>query len=194
MTDSSRLPPGLRSLVERELQSGERITWMEQPIPGRMARGSLGLVLFGIPWTAFAIFWVTMAATGVSKSKAPGPFWAFPLFGVPFILIGLGLLASPYWARRAALRSVYVLTDRRAIVFRAGWRGSVTVRSFEPAALTDLKREQCADGSGDLVFTQDWRRGSRGGSYATNVGFVAVRDVKNVEELVRALARKGAAA
>ncbi len=190
MSELAQLPQTLRSQVESELQSGERILWMDQPLPGRLARSSLGLVLFGIPWTAFAIFWVAMATVGVSKSNAPGAFWLFPLFGVPFVLVGLGMLSSPYWMRRSALRCAYVLTDRRAIIFQAGWRESISVRSFEPAALRDLNRTQHSDGSGDLVFTEDWRRGSKGRQYRTKVGFIAVRDVKTVEQMVRALAQK----
>jgi hypothetical protein len=191
MTDSTTLSRELRSQVEMELQSGERIAWMDQPIPGRLARGSLGLVIFGIPWTAFSIFWVTMAAKGMSKSGVGPIGWLFPLFGVPFILIGIGMLSSPYWARRRAERMAYVLTDRRAMIIQGGWRGSVNVRSFDPAVLKgDLQRKQHADGSGDLIFTQELRRGSKGRQYATNIGFLAVRDVKAVEEMVRTLAQK----
>ena len=100
------------------------------------------------------------------------------------------MLSSPYWARRKARRSAYVLTDRRAILFTAGGRGSVTIRSFEPERLTDLRREQHADGSGDLVFAQDIRRDSDGDRHSTGVGFLAIREVKAVEELVRALAQR----
>jgi hypothetical protein len=178
------LPRELRTQVELELQSGERIVWMDQPIPGRMARGSMGLVIFGIPWTAFAIFWVTMAAQGISKSNAGPMGWLFPLFGVPFILIGIGMLSSPYWARRRAERMAYVITDRRAIIFQG-------VRSFEPSALKgELQRKQHADGSGDLIFAQEFRRGSKGRTYTHNIGFLAVRDVKGIEEMVRTLAQK----
>jgi hypothetical protein len=191
MNEFSSLPREVRSQVEMELQSGERIAWMDQPIPGRMARGSLGLVIFGIPWTAFAVFWMVMAAKGVSNTKGGAITWLFPLFGLPFVLIGIGMLSSPYWARRRAERMAYVITDRRAIIFQGGWRGSVNVRSFEPSALKgDLQRKQHADGSGDLIFAQELRRGSKGRQYTTNIGFLAVRDVKAVEEMVRTLAQK----
>jgi len=191
--DTARLPQQLRSLVEAELQSGERITWMEQPIPGRMARMTLPIVLFGIPWTGFALFWTGAAAWGTSKIQSGrGLFSGFPLFGLPFILIGFGMLSSPYWARRRARRSAYVLTDRRAILFTAGWRGSVTVRTFMPERLTDLRRKQHTDGSGDLVFAQDIRRDSDGDRHSTDVGFLAIREVKSVEELVRTLAQRTA--
>ena len=47
-----------------------------------------------------------------------------------------------------------VLTDRRAIIWRARWLGSVEVRSYEPASLTRLVRTEYPDGTGDLVFEE----------------------------------------
>jgi hypothetical protein len=180
-------------LVDRELESGEHVEWAAQPIPARSARAALPAVLFGIPWTAFAIFWTAMAASGLWRKKSQGEFgWfrLFPLWGVPFILIGLGMLSSPYWALRRARRMAYVLTDRRAIIISVGWQSKVSLRSFEPPALLDLQRTERADGSGDLVFTNDLSTGSRGRNYSTAVGFTAIRDVKEVEERVRRLARQ----
>jgi len=177
-------------MVERELQPAERIIWMEQPMPGRYARSMWPIVLFGVPWTAFAVFWTVGAGIGTMRSNAPGIFSVFPLFGLPFVLIGIGMLSSPWWARRSARRSVYVITDRRAIIFRSGWRGAMNVRSFEPAHLTDLQRKQYQDGSGDLILARDYRRDSDGDRMTTNVGFIAVRDAKAVEEMVRALSRR----
>jgi hypothetical protein len=191
--DTAKLPYELRTLVESEMQPGERIDWLDQPIPGRLARSTLPILLFGIPWTAFALFWTAGAAWGASKADGgPWMLHVFPLFGLPFILIGLGMLSSPYWVHRRARRTAYVLTDRRAVVFSAGWRGSTTVRSFDPTRLGDLQRKQNADGSGDLIFTQDLWRDSDGDRHTTNVGFLAVRNVKQAEEMVRALVQRGA--
>jgi hypothetical protein len=81
----------------------------------------------------------------------------------------------------------WVLTNRRAIIFKAGWRGATTVRSFAPEGLTDIQRKQFADGTGNLVFTRDVRRDSDGDRRSTEVGFVAIHDVKKVEEMVRNL-------
>ncbi|MGD0261899.1 MAG: hypothetical protein ABSD29_19190 [Verrucomicrobiota bacterium] len=187
------LPPELVTLVDRELESGEHVEWAAQPIPGRLARSAIPTVLFGIPWTAFAIFWTAMAAAGLWRKKSEGEFgWfrLFPLWGVPFILIGFGMLSSPFWARRQAKRTAYVLTDRRAIIISVGWRSKVSLRSFDPPALMDLRRTERADGSGDLVFTSDQHTGNRGRDYSTAVGFTAIKDVKEVEERVRRLVRQ----
>ena len=186
-SDPSLLPEPVRALVQAEIQPGESLRWVEQPIPARLARASWPLVLFAIPWTAFALFWMWGAAQG--SAHAPGPFRLFPLFGLPFVLVGLGMLTSPVWVLRAAKSTVYVVSDRRALVIRAGLRGSVTVRAFEPEKLGDLSRNQRADGSGDLVFGQDVRTSSKGGTYRVDYGFLAVPNVREAEEFVRALAR-----
>lgn len=115
----------LQSELERELAPGERVVWSGQPLPGRYNRGSWALVLFGIPWTGFAVFWTTMAFVGTQSMKGDDPMsngfrWFFPLFGVPFILIGLGMLSSPWWGRRKAAGVLYAITDRRALIFEPG--------------------------------------------------------------------------
>jgi hypothetical protein len=187
--DSSLLPDGLRELVAAEVRPGESVRWLDRPIPARLARSAWPMALFAIPWTAFALFWIWGATHGTCDAPTPEAR-LFPLFGVPFVLVGLGLFASPLWVLRSARRTVYLVTDQRAVVLSAGWRGSVSARSFEPEKLCDLRRTQRADGSGDLVFGEDVRSGSKGGTRTVPYGFLAVRNVREAEEYVRALARR----
>jgi len=187
MNRPTDIPFELQRLIDSELQRDERVTWSAQPLPGRLARKAWPIVLFGLPWTAFAVFWVTMASHGIRAAGSSGIFSLFfPLFGVPFILVGLGMLSSPWWLRRQAARTAYVLTNQRAIILSRGWFGRISVRSFAPEGLGDLRRNQYADGSGDLIFTQDFRRNNNGTSNIP-VGFLGVDDVKSVEAQIRAL-------
>jgi hypothetical protein len=180
------LPLELSDLINAELTQGERAVWVGQPNPGRFARTSIGIVLFAIPWTAFSVFWIA-GASGFKWPDFSKGFGIFPLFGIPFVLVGLGMLSSPLWMRRKAKRTAYVITDKRAIVLTGqGWRG-VSVRSFEPDCLTDLERTQYPDGSGNLVFHHQYNAGQRGAQNPTDVGFMAVANVKEVEDLVREL-------
>jgi hypothetical protein len=181
------LPREIAALIGAELASGERIVWAGQPMPGRFARGSIGVVLFGIPWTAFAIFWMA-GASGFKMPNFSNGFGFFPLFGVPFVLIGFGMLSAPYWARRKAQRTAYVITDRRALILAGGAWKSTTVRSFEPYRLADLRRVQYPDGTGDLIFERTWKRDSDGDRQSADHGFLAIREVKAVEGFVRQLA------
>ena len=146
----------------------------------------MGIVLFGIPWTAFAIFWMAGASGFKLPDLSNGP-GLFPLFGIPFVLIGFGILSSPYWMHRKARRTAYVITNQRALILAGGFGRSMTVRSFEPHRLGDLRRVQNSDGSGDLIFERTWKSDNDGDGQSTDYGFLAVQDVKKVETLIRKL-------
>jgi len=187
MNQLIELPPELRSVVEDELEVGESVQWSARPRAMRLVLYTLPVVLFAIPWTAFAVFWIC-GASGWQFPTLKGPAGFFPLFGVPFVLVGCGMLSSPLWALRKVRRTLYVITDRRAIVFEGGW--STTVRSLGPDQLTDLERKQRADGSGDIILVKRSWRGSDGDRYTRPVGFFGVENVKDVETLLRQLAAK----
>lgn len=190
---NSALPPDLDDRVRGELTAGERLLWVGQPNPRRAAKVGWFITLFGIPFAGFALFWMTTASNMLRGfGNAPGPFrWfslLFPLFGIPFFLAGLGMLTAPYWLARKARRTCYALTDRRAIVFDAGWRGGLTVYSYGPDDLTKQYRREHADGGGDLVFEEitTVNRTSDGPSTTTTKrGFLAIDDVRAVETLLR---------
>jgi hypothetical protein len=188
--DFAHIPAPLRNKVEMELRSGERIVWTAQPIASHLGRASWPLVIFGIFWTAFSVFWVVAAGAGTWRNSTPGPFKLFPLFGVPFVLIGIGMLTSPIWMRKKAAKTVYMITDQRAVILSEGLRGKTRVESYAPAQLQSITRDQHPDGSGDLIFeTRTWRD-SDGDRRTHRVGFFAVPDVKTVEDHIRTLAQK----
>src|SRR5207247_633237 len=112
----------LESRIQPELDAGERILWCGQPNPGRMWIHAVPILIFGIPWTLFAVFWMAMAiGFGTHASGPPGPFRSlFPLFGLPFVLIGIGMLSAPYWMARTARSTIYAITDKRALVISGG--------------------------------------------------------------------------
>src|SRR5262245_39436647 len=160
----STLPPELDALVQSELSRDERLLWVGQPQPRRYLLYAIPIMLFGIPFAGFAVFWM-LVASGVLFGAAPnvkgapanglGAFFAcFPLFGLPFLLVGWGRLTSPIWMLRAARRTCYALTDRRAIIWEPRWARGYSVLSFGPDRMTRLRRNQHADGSGDLIFEE----------------------------------------
>lgn len=187
-TDLEDLPAALQTLVEAELNAGEKIIWIGRPNARRFALQSLPVVLFAIPWTAFALFWMAGAA-GFKIPNFNQGFDLFPLFGIPFVLIGFGMLSTPLWMKRKAKRTAYVLTTERAIVFDGGFR-STTIQSFGPERLNDLQRKQRSDGSGDLIFERKLSSNNDGGQRTTDLGFLAIPNVKEVEELVRKLVKR----
>jgi hypothetical protein len=192
------LPPEAQSRIAGELQPGEKLIWAAQPIPALYARSGWGLAIFGIFFGGFALFWIAMAG-GMMWFSNDGPpgggsgigkaFSCFPLFGLPFLAIGVGMLTAPIWMRRNAARTVYGLTDRRAILCQGKTFGGVEVRSFGPPDLTHMTRVERANGTGDLIFrevistsydSEGDRRTNR-----TRIGFIAIERVRDVENLVR---------
>jgi hypothetical protein len=180
------VPVELEERVRRELEVGESIRWMGQPVPRFFAPTTIGAVLFGIPWTAFALFWMCGASGFKLPNFSQGGFAFFPLFGIPFVLIGFGMLSSPLWAYRKALKTVYAITNRRAIAIEGGW--TTTVRSFRPDQLKTVYRKERRNGIGDVILGQRVWTDSDNDRRSVDVGFMNVRDAKRVERLVQELA------
>lgn len=80
-----------------------------------------------------------------------------------------------------------MLTNQRAIVFDGGFL-ETTIRSFEPERLSELRRIQWPDGSGDLIFDREYLTDHDGGYRTTDYGFLSIQDVKEIEGKVRELA------
>ncbi len=191
---NSSLPDELDARVRSELDHGEQLLWVGQPRPRRSAYlVAIPFVLFGIPWTAFSLNWTAMAFSmvGGAPNGWPGMGMLVSLFGVPFVLTGLGMLSSPFWLRfalrRRATRTCYALTDRRAILWEAGLFGigSVEVRSYRPADLTTIIRRDYGDGSGDVVFEEQRTHHEDTTAGKQGHGFMSIDNVREIEELLR---------
>lgn len=192
------LDPDVRNRINAELQTGERLLWAAQPIPALYARSAWPMMLFGLVFTGFSLFWIGGAA-GMLWFSDHGPvhegfgigriFSCFPLFGLPFFAVGMGLVTSPIWMRRAARRSIYAVTDRRAIVCQGRAWGGVEIRSFGPGDLTAMTRIERGNGAGDLIFREGYSESFDSEGHRTSnrkvIGFVAVEGVHDVEHLVR---------
>jgi hypothetical protein len=204
------LPERLRNMVEDELDAGERIEWLAQPSPTRsVPLASLFPVLFGILWTAFAVFWIVMAS-GLFNRGPRNEGMPFALFGIPFVLVGMGMLCSPFWMRRRMRKAIegtaYVITDRRVILFDNGFYGDgllatllggvakrmgggINIRSYFPADLKQIERTQRDDGTGNILFGEVlFTTETNGERTITRSGFFSIPETKEVERRLRELA------
>ena len=187
MRESVFLPRDLEDKVDRELESGERIEWLQMPVPCFFTPGATVGFLFAIPWTGFAIFWMCGAA-GFKIPDFESGMDLFPLFGLPFVLIGLAMLSSPLWVYRGFLRTVYVITNKRAITFQGG--RVTTIRSYRPEKLQDVYRTERRDGTGDIIIRRDRWRDSDGDRQSQQLGFFRIRNPREVEQMLRRLAEQ----
>lgn len=186
MASISDLPPHLQKRLRAELKPGESITWTGQPNPNRYMKSGFKLWFFFIPWTAFSLFWIA-GASGFQMPEFENGWSLFPLFGLPFLFIGLGGLGSPFWLRRKARSMIYAITNQRAITIDGA--KSITVKSYLAPDIADIERIEHRDGSGDLILRTEHYQDSDGDRQTRRQGFFAIENVRHVEQLVERLAR-----
>jgi Bacterial PH domain len=132
------------SVIEQQLSSGERLIWSGQPRGGIRLRASDAFVIpFSILWCGFAIVWEAMAL--MARAKRDGPTAVvFPLFGVPFVIIGLYFVFGRFIVDARLRRATsYGLTNERVIIV-SGLFGrrtkSLVLRTLSDISLTEPSR------------------------------------------------------
>jgi hypothetical protein len=149
---------GQQFQLQRYLQPGEKILWTGRPDPSRLvSRTDAFLIPFSFMWGGFAIVW----EGGVLLTGAPTFFW---LWGIPFVVVGQYLIWGRFlykrWDRR---RTVYALTNQRALILRGG-----SIQSVFLNHLPNINQSVRADGSGSLEFGSS--AGWNGRGYWANTG------------------------
>ncbi|MHA3770563.1 PH domain-containing protein [Verrucomicrobiota bacterium sgz303538] len=133
------------------LDPGERLLWSGQPRGGiRLRAQDVFLIPFSLFWGGFAIFWEVMALT--ATSKAPGPVGiVFPLFGLPFVVMGLYLIFGRFLVdARIRAKTFYGVTNERIIIISGLF--SQQIKSLQLRTLTDVSLTQRGEGSGSITF------------------------------------------
>ena len=178
----SDIPENLRELVNAQLMDGETIQWIDQPVPYYFSVGSsiaFGFGLYFLFWSIAVISIVVVNNTG----PAPAPIELFPI-GVIILLIGLFLFSAPLRVRKRTQRTVYALTNHRAIIVQ-GTFSVFNITSYYPADFGDVFSKQKANGLGNLCFrTEHW-----GSTLPIRKGFFNIRNVAKVERMLQELKR-----
>lgn len=180
------LPPALDEKVRRELQPREHIVWLGRPMPRFFTLKSTPAFLMGLLWTGMSLFMASSAVVNkLPTLRLDGPP-LIPLLGLLLVLPGLGMICAPLWAYLRGTRTVYVITDRRAITFDAGWR--TAIRSYYPEELQSMVPDENGDGTGSVVFGERLVPESDGSRTQLEVGFLNIRGMARVTHLLRSLA------
>ena len=167
--------------IRREIAAGERVLWNQQALGGlRLEAGDLQKSGFGLLFFGFSLFWIYGAWNDTSNAKAG----LFPLFGLPFALIGLYLFVGHFfWSALCRRYTEYAVTNQRVIVSSGIF--SRTTQSIEYLKIPILTMTEKSDGSGTIQFgeTKSVSQGDGVSFVATKID--AVPEVRAVYDLLR---------
>jgi hypothetical protein len=162
------------------LDPGESVVWSGRPNALRYALTlSWYTFLFGIFFFGFSLVWISIA-----WGKAPKDGNFFFLFGIPFVVIGAGLVLSPLWHLWRGARATYALTNRRAVTVIDGLFARRLSVPLSQIRFVDVRAS--VSGFGNVYFKETAVPGSEGGTTIKREGFIAIPDVPKVERLLRA--------
>lgn len=171
------LPEAARKLLQRELDDDEQLVWWGQPVPALLVQAVLPPLAVVLVWAAVALFVIATVILGppVMLVWAPG-----------LVIAGAAAVRSTVQAWRAAHRTTYVLTDRRALVIAPSTklfaRRRLEVVSYVPA--DDMSRTTDVEGRGDVVFAKV-KTPRKHGYDMKSMGFMGITNAVDVERLVR---------
>lgn len=186
------IDPQLREAVQPELKPGEELLWAERPKAHRLVFtwSNLFSFLFLFVWEGWLLasfvsnllFWQQHG--GLTLDDVVG--FAIVAF---MLLTGLIFLSSALiWSVRG-LRTIYALTNKRAMIMTTV--PDLSVQSYGSADIGAIERTELPDGSGDLTFAKKYYHDSEGEYGETDVTFVGIEHVRFVEDLFRSVFHKG---
>jgi hypothetical protein len=143
--NGGRMQSEIERVLRPELESGEKLLWSGQPRQGlRLQPSDAALIPFSLMWGGFALFW----EFSVFQDGAP---IFFRLWGIPFVLVGLYLIAGRFfvdaWQRG---RTFYGITNERVLIVSGLFQKQV--KSLALRSLSDVTLSERGDRSGSITF------------------------------------------
>ena len=187
------IDPNLYEQVESELLAGEELLWIGQPNRLRMLvknplQAGAGLITGLVLAAFFAGVFVFVSETGGNDSSLP---W---ILAAVLLMSLVSLLSSPVRNYLKAGRTIYAITDRRALIISGIL--SQSVQSYGKNDIQFIERKKHGGNTGDIIFDREHHTRERmyGGpsSYSVPVGFLSIPNVREVEALMLETFRSGA--
>jgi hypothetical protein len=175
---------GFNDPIKDELEKDERLYWSGQPASGiKLGPYDIFFIPFSIMWAGFIIVWEIIAiSTGA-------PF-AFSLFGIPFILIGLYMIFGRFIIdSKQRKQTFYGVTDKRVIIKKGIY--TQTVNSLQLDSINEVSVSTKTDGSGTITFGRHNLMWPRYNLYFWGMGnnqvpeFRYIPDVNNVNRIIK---------
>ena len=178
------LPARSVTRLRHALAEDERVLWVGRPIRNIYRHDGMRVVAPACGFMGMAL--LTLAATQaldidpVVRLLGPGAV-ATPVAGVIMILF--------WWPfsfpKLRSIRTVYAITNRRAIVIAGTVFGAPRAQSFRELDLNAVYTRERADGSGDLILREATLQFGEGYGETVREGFFDVRSVREAEAILR---------
>ena len=167
---STLFSAGLRRLLIKTLQPGERVLWQGQP--DAVADMMMWRFLW---WIGFP--WLLLSAIAVSEG------W-IDQSTTFFLISGAIMVAAPLVTVLYDLQTLCVITDRRALILRTAWgKPTATGTSFADMdaafEILDVGR-----GAGHLNFASGVSTRSPDADYTGRYGFRCIQDASRVRDIL----------
>ena len=172
---------------DKILGPGGEIIWQGQPVPGfEPTVGSFVISLFGGIFTILALFWMAMVSNIVSTapvSALPEAMDYYWLAGLPFLAIGLGIIASvTIWPEYRQKRTWYTLTNKHAYI---ATNIPITGKRLKPYSIQKCEFLELKDGPLQSVFFAKETRKDDDDVHTINIGFERIADGHEVYRFLR---------
>jgi hypothetical protein len=206
------VPAELKQKALADLDPKDKVVWVGQPVGALIfLRGITYLILAGIGLLVAAVWTVhefmpAKAANAAAQQKVVVPQKGGAPAAAPakeasrnllppalFAIVGLCFGSVPFVRWHFARRTCYVLTNRRAFVYKQGLMGPIR-ESYPPIEVANMRRSDSwlQRGCGDLIFRSvtvisTTNRGGKVSQTATTIhyGFLAIPHIEEVAALVR---------
>ena len=142
--------------LKSHLSSGEKLLWSGRPRPGIIFQPSdFFMIPFSLLWGGFAIVWEVMVLDAVIGTNSDESSLAirmiFPLFGMPFVIIGIYLIFGRFWVdKRQREKTVYGVTNQRILILSGIL--SPSLKSLNLRSLSDITLSEKTNGFGAITF------------------------------------------
>ena len=173
------LSPKLCARVQAVLQPGEQVRWVGQPMAFRSIDwgNCIGAWLFTGVLGGLGGFVFYHLVTGEPEAGGFVLLFAYGL-SLFLVLLFVGALLTPFVRLWLLRHTFYVITNQRALIAGAGKESWPLSRRM---VASNFQRK---DGSGNLVFATRWEDGPKGMGRTVEYGFMNLRDVRMVEEIL----------
>ena len=167
---STLFSAGLRRLLTKTLQSGERVLWQGQP--DAIADMMMWRFLW---WIGFP--WLVLTATAISR----GWIDQSTMF---FLLSGITMVAAPLVMALYDMQTLCVITDRRALILRTAWGKRTVTGTLFKAMDERFEILEVGRGAAHLNFASGVSRRSPDADYTGRYGFRCIPDADRVRDIL----------